>query len=33
MFQKTAHPESAHQQADIAATDGKDIQSRDRLNR
>ena len=33
MFQQAAHPQTAHQKADIARADGQDIQSRDRFNR
>ena len=33
MLQQTAHPQTAHQQADIACANGQDIQSRHRLYR
>ncbi|KXB77272.1 hypothetical protein HMPREF1860_01442 [Prevotella amnii] len=33
VFQQTAHPQTAHQKADIACTDGNDIQPRHRFDR
>lgn len=33
VFQQAAHPQTTHQQADIARSNGKDIQSRHRFKR